>query len=79
MGDIIEDINMINVINIHKTNLSEQWGDIIDDINMINMINIVKANLSVQRGDGVDCAKLSTCGDDIVALLAVASYLDFDQ
>ena len=43
------------------------------------MNNIVKRNLSVQWGDSVDCAKLSTCGDDIVALLAVASYLDFDQ
>ena len=53
--------------------------DIIDDINATNMINIVKTNLSVQWGDGVDCAKFSTCGDDIVALLAVASYLDFDQ
>ena len=43
------------------------------------MINIVNTNLSVQWRDGVDCAKLSTCGDDIVTLLAVASYLDFDQ
>ena len=67
------------MINIVKTNLSVQLGDIIYDINMINMINIDKTNLSVQWGDGVDCAKLSTCGDDIVALLAVASYLDFDQ
>ena len=67
------------MINIDKLNLSLQRGDIIDDINIINMINIDKTNLSVQWGDGVDRAKFSTCGDDIVALLAVASYLDFDQ
>ena len=76
---IIDDINATNMINIVKTNLSVQLGDIIYDINMINMINIDKTNLSVQWRDGVDCAKLSTCGDDIVTLLAVASYLDFDQ